>query len=268
VGPAWTRQRGRSNTRSTIRDEPLDRQGRTDELAERADAGDEFAADRLATLLVSQGRVEDAVILLRRHVDAGSTYCERYLVKLTEPENIDDLTEQANTGDVFAIARLAELLAEQGRTDEAIAVRRSQAGIGVKPGIRQLAQQLAENGHVEDAIAVLRKHFGTQVELYTVTELARYLAEKGHAEDAIAMLRPHADTANHNIARCLADLLAEKGRANEAIAVLRPHAQHDNSIARRLAVLLADQGHIDELADEVAAGTEGAAQLLRRLRAN
>lgn len=63
----------------------------------------------------------------------------------------------------------------------------------------------------------------------------------------------------------LAGVLTEQGRVDEAVAVLRQQADAgDRSAARRLVKLLAETGRAQELDDEMAAGTVGAAEQLRR----
>jgi hypothetical protein len=47
-----------------------------------ADAGDSYAAERLADLLARQGHVDEAIVLLWRRADAGDKYMARRLVDL------------------------------------------------------------------------------------------------------------------------------------------------------------------------------------------
>jgi hypothetical protein len=74
----------------------LAERGDLDELRARADAGDMNAADELADLLAQRGDLDEAVQMLRARADAGA----------------------GNAG------RLAELLTQQGREEEAERLRR------------------------------------------------------------------------------------------------------------------------------------------------
>jgi hypothetical protein len=100
--------------------ELLAKQGRTDELQERADAGDRYAANRLTDLLAEEGRRDE----LQARADAGDRYATRRLVDLLADERsgsdviIEVLRRAADHGDRQAAEHLSYLLADLGRDDE------------------------------------------------------------------------------------------------------------------------------------------------------
>jgi hypothetical protein len=102
-------------------------QGRVDELRHRAKTGDWAAIDRLATLLILQGQVDEAAALLgpRANADAHDylhnekSVAVRLATLLFEHGRVEELSHRANGGDLYAADRLIELLAMQGRVDEA-----------------------------------------------------------------------------------------------------------------------------------------------------
>jgi len=155
-------------------------------------------------------------------VNAGYRYQQRYAEIFCR--------QAADAGDANAAIMVADLLVEQGRVDEAIAVLRQHADAG---------------------------------DGYAAERLADLLVEQGRVDEAIAVLRQHADAGDGYAAQRLADLLVEQGRVEE----LRQRADAgDDYAAAQLTSLLAEQGRIDELEQEIAAGTRGAVSRLAALR--
>lgn len=58
----------------------------------------------------------------------------------------------------YAAARLADLLAGQGRTDEAIQLRRHQVEAGIYWAVEPLAALIVEQGHIDEAARYDRCH--------------------------------------------------------------------------------------------------------------
>src|SRR5436309_2459220 len=80
----------------------------------RAEAGDAWAANRLATVLVEQGQVEDAVVILRPRADAGQAPAAAQLARLlAERGAVDELRARAESGDPWATVLLVEMLTER-----------------------------------------------------------------------------------------------------------------------------------------------------------
>ncbi|WP_378976220.1 hypothetical protein [Paractinoplanes rhizophilus] len=234
-------------------------QNREDELRQRADDGDAKAADRLVDLLIDQDRVEVAITVLQTQADAG----------------------------VWEAAyRLVDLLVELDRVDEAIAWLQPRADSGAweaaherdrqtrlkffvtqDPGVRssfcttahkRLADLLAEHGRIDELRR--RADSGDTVAAYVLVDL---LAETGQADELSQM----ADAGNLEAADKLSELLLTRGQVDEAIAVLRSLIENGSPFATsRLINVLADHRRLDELEQEVNAGTSGAAERWMELR--
>jgi predicted negative regulator of RcsB-dependent stress response len=150
------------------------------------------------------------------------------------------------------------------RVDDAIAILRNCAASDGSVG--KLAGLLAQQGRADEAREVLRIHVENG-ELAAAHQLADLLAEQGHGDEAINAFCDLAEAGSEYAARRLADLLFEASRANEATAVLRARADvGDSFAAERLVDLLAEQGDVDGLQAEVHAGTHGAVKRLEEVR--
>jgi thioredoxin-like negative regulator of GroEL len=219
-------------------------------------AEDGFVLADLLSLLLEDGRVDEVAALLRARADAGSG---------------------------FAAGRLAELLVEQGNTDEAIALLRTHSGD--KYHSDPLCDKLLERGAIEE-LTELADVGNSVAHERLIRWLSRRkdldrLAERAAMSDASAQsslmslladehrldeLLGHA-AHDHYAAYLAAPLLIEAGRTEEAIVLLRRYYDGGQSgdFSKMLVNLLADLGRVDELSDEVAAGTIGAVETLERL---
>ncbi|MEV6039158.1 NACHT domain-containing protein [Nonomuraea sp. NPDC052116] len=204
---------------------------RVEELRTRADAGDGHAVAILAYRLERQGRIEEAITVLRPHTDRGSApQLARLLARHDGAQEAIDLLNAHPDQDDNWTLMMAELLAQQGRTEE-LRVRADQ---GDRAADNQLAKLLAEQGRVAELQA--RATAGDP-------DAAFRLALQSCVEDAITLLRPHADQGDWATGDRLARLLAEQGRVEELRARATagdPHAAH--SLAR----LLAQQGRLED----------------------
>ncbi|WP_327749900.1 tetratricopeptide repeat protein [Streptomyces europaeiscabiei] len=177
------------------------------------------------------------------------------------------LRECADRGNEAAAMRLADLLVEQGRADEALVTLRDSAGRGYWAA----AGRLVEQGHVEEALTILRagvdarlaqgappvsvrKAIRTRQQITRLGDgrgqptwwLADILVEQGRVQEALTTLRDYADR-DAWAAERLADLLVEQGRIEEALTALRFHADRgDQKAMIRLVTLLAERGRIEE----------------------
>ncbi|MCG5446157.1 hypothetical protein NIE79_004724 [Micromonospora sp. NIE79] len=218
-------------------------QGRVDEAIEvlrpTADDGNYSEAQRLAELLVGQGRVDE----VRTRADAGDRAAgERLAGLLAEQDRVDELRGRADAGDVAAAVRLTEVLAERGRVDEAIEVLRAPADAHDHSAGERLAGLLAEHGRVDELRA--RADAGDFRAMLPLAELLRRL---GRVDE----LRARADGYDLYAGGPLAELLAEQGRVDE----LRARADAGDLWAGGpLARLLAEQGRVDELRARADAG--------------
>ena len=133
-------------------------------LRARADAGDEWAARRLAELLAQRGDRDEAEQILRARTDAGdesavSRLAELLAELLEERGDRDDaeqiLRARADTGDESAVSRLAELLAgllAHGDLDKL----RTRADAGDRDAATEPAELLEERADPDGALQILR----------------------------------------------------------------------------------------------------------------
>jgi thioredoxin-like negative regulator of GroEL len=90
------------------------------------DADDCNDAWREANMLATEGRLDEAVNLLRSRADTADQYAAHQLADLlAEQGRVDELRARADTGNWYAATRLADFYTEQGRIDEAIATLRT-----------------------------------------------------------------------------------------------------------------------------------------------
>ncbi|MFI5593009.1 hypothetical protein ACIA5G_48720 [Amycolatopsis sp. NPDC051758] len=207
-------------------------QGRLPELTERADRGDRFSAYRLSDLLSKQGKADEAVAALRPYADGGDDQALDRLVKLLADHHcIEELERYASLGDRHACDRLAQLLADRNRIDDLDRRARS----GDKAALLRSAEWLVGQGDIDGAVTLLRPcvtesgwlGIGEHIRL-----LSRLLAARGTTDEVVAELR----------------LLVDAGHASAAGALIG---------------LLVAHGRFDDLDEEVAAGTPGAADAVR-----
>ncbi|MGI5243384.1 hypothetical protein [Dactylosporangium sp. CA-139066] len=165
---------------------------------------------------------------------------------LAEQGRVDELRDLTATGNSYAAFQLADLLAEQDRIDEALQVLRDLAATGHPYAADRLADLLARQDRVDE----LRDLTATG-NPYAAYQLADLLA----TQDRVDELRDLTATGNQSAAYHLANRLAEQGHIDEALQELRDLAVTGNQhAANRLADLLAEQDRVDELRDLTAAG--------------
>ncbi|MET9250260.1 hypothetical protein [Nonomuraea sp. NPDC003709] len=119
-------------------------------------------------------------------------------------------------GSWLAATALGDLLAEHGCLEEL----RARADVGDRVATSRLADLLASQGRIEELSA--RADTGDWDAAWNLTEL---LVKQGEEEK----LRARADAGDLCAVKGLADLLAKQGSVEEAIAILRPHASCDSS---------------------------------------
>ena len=237
----------------------LEEQGTIDDLRIEAATGNPYAASALAKLLVARGSVDEAINELLPFADAGDTYATGKLVELLARQGrIDELQARTSSGSVTAAIALAELLAKQEQSNEAITTLQPFADAGDTEASNMLAELLAEQGLVDDL-----RNRSRAGDVYTTHILAELLKENGNIDEAIDVLRQVANSTLTDrdawIVWKFDYLLADYERTDE----LRARADAgDASAGRILAKLLERQGCIAELRKEVHAGTPGAASVL------
>ncbi|GAA0910147.1 tetratricopeptide repeat protein [Virgisporangium aurantiacum] len=224
----------------------LERQGRIDDavavLRARLRSGDASAnhVEHLAEILARHGR-ERELRLLAAEADGAAW---PLAVWLEEQGRVDQAVEVlrplADGGSSNAAAVLAELLTRHGRVDEAVGILRSTPDDECL--LTLLCDLLISQGRPDEALAAVDDVAARHGDMWSELRVQRWrvLAQCGRIEEAIAAARdvPYLTTE-------LADLLVEAGRPDEAITVLR-RAQHDAWSTTQLAKLLIQQGHVSE----------------------
>jgi tetratricopeptide (TPR) repeat protein len=237
----------------------------------------------LAKIRESQGRIDEAIALLRTRRVTSVNGRDQLAELLARHGRIEDLRAYAALDDLgHAAQRLAEVLEERGDVEGAIAVYRHDEASPIRrfhdPVL--LAGLLSRHGRGDEAIAVLRALVDSPggAEDWIVDTLCTLYAENGRAEEGLA----HLDALKARrdgeegwdffrmrlplMADCglldeaieqarahegdtwyaawsLSDLLAETGRRVEAVAVLEQHPAFNSSV---LAQRLIDLGRIND----------------------
>ena len=223
------------------------------------------AAYRLARLLAAEGRDDDALrVLLSWATAPGTEMADLAALLLRRTGRAEDLRTRAYDGDSAAASELVKLLVSTGQERELLAP----SGLWNRPGIKaivyHLAEVLAQRGRTDEAVAVLRPHVSAG-DWDAADQLAGLLLAAERIEEALDVLRDYAGRGHHDAASKLAVLLAGLGREEE----LRARAdQGDWPAAVQYAALLASAGREAELAARADAGDRPAdyrlAYLLRQ----
>ncbi|MFE9816700.1 tetratricopeptide repeat protein [Streptomyces sp. NPDC005773] len=241
------------------------------------------AIELLATIRERQGRVDEAIALLRTRSIASVDNRDRLADLLARHGRIEELRAYAVTDHLgHAAQRLAEALEERGDVEGAIAVyRRPDDSQDFRcHGTERLAELLARHGRGGEAVDVMRDlaeaHNGDDWILHTWSNLclaqgrpedglahldalasARggeeewdlywirlpLIAARDGVDAAVARARSHPEGATSYAAPHIAELLADAGRTGEAVAVL---AQHAPANSRELAGHLIDLGRVND----------------------
>ena len=225
-----------------------------------ADAGDGYAARRLAGLLHERGDLDGAVQIMRARADASDRPASEQLAGLLyEHEDLDELRARADAGDGAAAEQLAGLLYEHEDLDEL----RARADAGDGAAARLLARLLARRGDLDGAVQIMRARADAG-DGAASEQLAGLLYEHEDLDE----LRARADAGDGAAARLLARLLARRGDLDGAVQIMRARADAgDGAASEQLARLLARGGDLDELRARADAGDGYAARLLAGLLA-
>ncbi|MEV0565932.1 hypothetical protein [Dactylosporangium sp. NPDC050588] len=136
----------------------LARQGRLEEalqlLRDRAAAGDDQALHQLVTMLEEHNRADEALQVLRDHVATGAADARWLAGKLKSRDRVEEalevLRDRAAAGDVYCLQQLATMLVEQDRVDEALQALREHA-TDASVGYR-LTGMLAWHGRTDELL--------------------------------------------------------------------------------------------------------------------
>ncbi|MGW0509084.1 hypothetical protein ACWD1W_07420 [Streptomyces olivaceoviridis] len=242
----------------------------------------DMAIGLLATIRERQGRIDEAIALLRTRNVTSVNGRDQLADLLARHDRPDELGAYAATEVLgHAAQRLAELLEERGDVEAAIAVC-WQAGDSSACRANmtvQLAHLLARHHRGDEAIEVMRGLADASgADDWILHVLCALCTDQGRPEDGLAYLdalkerrgeeewelfqlrlplmaacdrveealqqaRAHPEGDTSYAARHIAELLAGAGRTGEAVTVLRPHAPANS---HELAAYLIDLGRLDE----------------------
>lgn len=226
------------------------------------------AIDLLATVHERQGRVDEAISLLRKREITSVNGRDPLADLLARHDRIKELREYAATEDLGDAARclaeyleqhgdvagaidayraltpdgspntavlLAELLARHGRCDEAIEMLRplpSAAGGDEDWVAHALCKLYADHGRAEEGLAYLddrKARLGSEESEFFRLR-TKLLVACGRTEQAIEEARARPDANSWYEAQNLAELLSDAGRPEEAVAILAPSIPANRSV--------------------------------------
>ncbi|WP_329386136.1 tetratricopeptide repeat protein [Streptomyces sp. NBC_01716] len=214
----------------------------------------------LATIRERQGRVDEAITLLRTRQDITPVNNHDELADLlARHDRIGELREYAASAPLGdAARRLAEVLEERGDVEGAITVYRESADSPLRRHHAAVgrARLLARHGRGDEAIEVMAALVDSPggSDDWLVDTLCTLYADQGRAQDGLA----HLDALNAR--RTLQDgeeewelfrlrlrLMADCGRLDEAIERARTHPERDSPYAAwTVSDLLAEAGRTEE----------------------
>ncbi|WP_147252464.1 hypothetical protein [Micromonospora endolithica] len=204
----------------------LSNNDRLDELKELAEAGDEYAARRLAFQLARRGRPEEALALVRPQADATppNAWAAAWVVEcLALLDRLDELQRRADAGDEYAELRL---LARRGHLDELrVRVAAGEAYEGI------ILTALLDLGHVDDALAELQRHIEENYDNGGDIDPAEQLAELLATHGLLDELKDELCAGNRCAGKWLANLLTDHGQVEQANQLRRFGLNPDRTIA-------------------------------------
>ncbi|MFY1670291.1 tetratricopeptide repeat protein [Plantactinospora sp. WMMB334] len=228
------------------------RQGRIDQaiavLRPHADAGDGHSATMLAALLVHHGRHDE----LRERASAGDHVAGMQLVRTLarwhrDPEAAEMLQRMVAAGYWPAASMMVDSLRAADRHDEALALLRRFVDAGETSAAVVLARWLRREGRRDEALDVLRPAAAAG-DPAALADLTQWLTDRGGSDEAIAALREYVDRGVVQAAVRLAELLLELGRTDEGIELVRSVAHEDETAATRSGVLLGERSRVEDAA--------------------
>ncbi|MEV5827562.1 hypothetical protein AB0L25_18525 [Spirillospora sp. NPDC052242] len=209
------------------------------------------AVDLLAAIRERQGRVEEAIALLRTRETTSVNGRDQLADLLARHDRLEELREYAVAESLGTAAQcLAEVLEERGDVEGAIAVYRQpgRSGFGRNHVAVRLVELLVRHGRGEEATEVLRSLADSPggEEDWIVDMLCTHYVDQGRPEDGLAYLdalKARRGREEWEFFRIRLPLLVACGRREEAIDLAMAHPERDTWA---IAELLADAGRTEE----------------------
>ncbi|MEU3984165.1 tetratricopeptide repeat protein [Streptomyces sp. NPDC026672] len=216
----------------------------------------DMAIGLLATIRERQGRIDEAITLLRTRDSTSVNGRDQLADLLARHGRTGELRAYAVTERLgYAAQRLAELLEERGDVEGAIAVYRQAGDSSLRRGNTtvHLAHLLARHGRGDEAIEVMRALSDRPggAEDWILHVLCTLYTERGRPEDGLAHLDALAAARggeeDWDLFWIRLSLMAACDRVDEAIERARTHPEGGTSYAApHIAELLANTGRAEE----------------------
>ena len=201
--------------------EQLAELGREEELRARAKAGDWFAMDQLCRLLVKQQRTRKRSSSSRRRADHGNEIDDLELaVLLARNGQEEKLRSLVAAGGWLAAERLVGVLVDQDRVGEAAEILQVHGDNGIGYAATRLAELLSDHGREEEALKLWQVLAQREDGAYASNRLAQLLAKQGREKD----LQARVDGGCYGAAEQLIKFVA-KERGPEEAERLRRYGQ-------------------------------------------
>ncbi|CAG7631349.1 tetratricopeptide repeat protein [Actinacidiphila bryophytorum] len=212
------------------------------------------AVRALAAIRESQGRLDDAILLLNTRSSTSLNNRDQLADLLAAHNMLEELRAYAVVdGHGLAARRLAEVLEEHGDIEAAVAVCRQPDGSTARRfhGAVDLARLLVRHGRSDEAIKVMRALADEHPDDWIVHTLCTLYADHGRAAEGLAFLDALKEQwdgrEEWEFFQLRLPLLALCGRRDEAIELVRAHPQRDAwYVTSALAELLAEDGRLEE----------------------
>ncbi|MHB9858379.1 tetratricopeptide repeat protein [Streptomyces sp. YIM S03343] len=209
------------------------------------------ATELLATVRERQGRVDEAIALLRTREITSVNGRDQLADLLARHDRIEELREYAATETLGEAAQcLAEYLEQRGDVAGAIDAYRTLAADDSPHTAVLLAWLLARHDRGDEAIELLRSLPSAGDEDWVVDALCTLYTDQGRAEEGLTYLddrKARCGSEEREFFRLRTKLLVACGRREQAIEEARSRPESDNWCeAQDLAALLSDAGRSEE----------------------